>query len=97
VVGAIQRSGATTGVFVFLGCKSFPFILLKLTLDSPVSGRDIFCLNQNLRNLRIFRMKSEPRFSGFLDDPDFAFNQGNLVNPANPGSDILIQTSRQDV
>ena len=37
-------------------------------------------------------MKSEPRFSGFLDDPDFAFNQGNLVNPANPGSDILIQT-----
>jgi hypothetical protein len=34
-------------------------------------------------------MKSEPRFSGFLDYPDFAFNPVNLVNHANHGSDIL--------
>jgi len=56
VLGAILRIGTTTGVFVFPGCKSLPFALLKLTLDSPVRGRDIFCLNQNLQNLKIFRM-----------------------------------------
>jgi hypothetical protein len=42
-------------------------------------------------------MKSEPRFSGFLDDHDFVFNQVNLVNHTNPGSDILqilIQTEK---
>jgi hypothetical protein len=43
VAGAMQRSGTTTGVFVFPGCKSFPFILL----DYPplVGGRDIFSLS----------------------------------------------------
>ncbi len=35
-------------------------------------------------------MKSELRFSGFLDDHDFAFNQGNLVNHVNPSSDIFL-------
>jgi len=38
------------------------------------------CLKQNSQNFRIFRMKSKPRFSGFLDDHDFAFNQVNHAN-----------------
>jgi len=35
---------------------------------------------------------SEPGFLGLMDDHDFVFNQENLVNPMNHGSDILIQT-----
>lgn len=45
----------------------------------------------------VVKTMSELRFSGLLNDPDFAFNQ---VNPANRGSDILqilIQTENLEL